>query len=61
MAERIVSIGLLTRSDLQLLGQGFQRHFPITQDDSFSDLLAKLDTLAADTFVGEEKRVAEKE
>ncbi|WP_250890037.1 hypothetical protein [Sphingobium nicotianae] len=51
----------MTRSDLQLLGQGFQRHFPITQDDSFSDLLAKLDTLAADTFVGEEKRVAEKE
>lgn len=43
MADRIVSIGLLTERDLERLGSGFQRHFPVTSDDMFADLMAKLD------------------
>ncbi len=45
--DQIVSIGLLTAKDLELLGQGFRRHFPIQDDDLFKDLLAKLDELPA--------------
>ncbi|MFB9051289.1 MULTISPECIES: hypothetical protein [Sphingobium] len=47
MSDKIVSIGLLTARDLELLGQGFRRHFPIRDDDLFKDLLAKLDELPA--------------
>lgn len=43
MDERIVSIALLTRSDLKLLGEGFDRHFPVENDEAFSDLLGKLE------------------
>lgn len=41
--QRIVSVGLLTESDLALLGQGFTRHFPVTDDGLFDDLLVQLD------------------
>lgn len=41
--DRIVAVGLLTRSDLDVLGRGFSRHFPVARDDAFADLLAKLD------------------
>lgn len=47
MPERIVSIGLLTESDLRRLGDRFTRHYPIIDDDQFDDLLAKLDQLPA--------------
>ncbi|AMK20291.1 hypothetical protein Sj15T_39570 [Sphingobium sp. TA15] len=47
VSDKIVSIGLLTARDLELLGQGFRRHFPIRDDDLFKDLLAKLDELPA--------------
>lgn len=43
MSDKIVSIGLLTERDLERLGSSFQRHFPITSDDMFADLMAKLD------------------
>lgn len=43
MIDKIVSVGLLTERDLARLGDGFQRHFPITSDDMFADLMAKLD------------------
>ena len=47
VSDEIVSIGLLTARDLELLGQGFRRHFPIQNDDLFKDLLARLDKLPA--------------
>lgn len=45
MSDRIVSIGFLTERDLKRLGDGFQRHFPISSDNMFADLMAKLDQL----------------
>ncbi len=41
--DRIVAVGLLTRRDLDVLGTGFLRHFPVARDDAFADLVAKLD------------------
>ncbi|MEV4932452.1 hypothetical protein MRBLMA1_002236 [Sphingobium sp. LMA1-1-1.1] len=45
--DEIVSIGLLTARDLEILGQGFRRHFPVRDDELFKDLLARLDELPA--------------
>lgn len=41
--DRIVAIGFLTQRDLEILGSTFTRHFPVIDDDSFADLLDKLD------------------
>jgi len=41
--ERIVAVGLLTQSDLDMLGQGFRRAFRIDENPSFEDLLAAID------------------
>lgn len=48
MADKIVSTGLLTERDLEQLGGGFQRHYPITSDDMFADLMAKLEKVPFD-------------
>ena len=45
--EPVVAIGFLTRHDLHVLGTGFQRLFPVTQDDGFADLLDRLDSIEA--------------
>lgn len=45
MAEKIVAIGLLTQRDLDVLGTGFKRVFPVEQDDSFADLIDRLDAI----------------
>lgn len=45
MRDKVVSIGLLTEQDLRRLGDGFSRHFPVTSDDQFADLVAKLDRI----------------
>jgi hypothetical protein len=42
-AERIVAVGLLTQTDLDVLGQGFRRAFRIDDDPCFDDLLAAID------------------
>ncbi|MET4896356.1 hypothetical protein RN629_04165 [Sphingomonadaceae bacterium jetA1] len=42
--ERIVAVGLLTQRDLDVLGTGFRRSFPVQQDTPFEDLLRALDT-----------------
>ena len=42
-AERVVAFGFLTGRDLELLGRGFNRHFPIEDDDLFADLIEQLD------------------
>jgi hypothetical protein len=43
ISPRIVAIGLLTENELQLLGQGFDRAFPIDDDNIFEDLLRAID------------------
>lgn len=40
---RIVAIGLLTEHELRLLGQGFDRAFPIDDDNVFEELLRAID------------------
>lgn len=46
----IVAVGLLTSEDLEKLGRGFTRLFPIRNDDLFEGILAKLDTVEATPF-----------
>lgn len=43
VADKIVSVGLLTQRDLDVLGTSFTRHFPVPRDDTFSDLLRRID------------------
>jgi hypothetical protein len=45
--EPIVAIGFLTQHDLHVLGAGFDRLFPVAQDQAFDDLLRKLDSVEA--------------
>jgi hypothetical protein len=40
---RIVAIGLLTGRDLEVLGQGFKRVFPLDGSTDFSKLLDAID------------------
>lgn len=41
--QQIVAIGLLTQHELELLGHGFDRAFPINDDDAFAELLQAID------------------
>lgn len=41
--EPIVAIGLLTQRDLDILGAGFQRAFPLDESSCFDDLLTAID------------------
>ncbi len=47
--EPIVAVGLLTHRDLDRLGDGFRRCFPVSDDGQFEDLLRAID--AADAAV----------
>jgi hypothetical protein len=40
---RIVAIGLLTQHELELLGHGFDRAFPLNDELVFEDLLRAID------------------
>ena len=44
---RIVAVGLLTQHDLDVLGIGFHRLFPVSNDEPFAELLAKLNEFEA--------------
>ena len=46
-SERIVAIGLLTARDVEVLGIGFRRLFPIGEGPAFDDLLKRLDAIDA--------------
>lgn len=46
-SDHIVAVGFLTKNDLKVLGEGFDRMFPVNDDMGFDDLLAKLDGIAA--------------
>ncbi|GAA3250124.1 hypothetical protein GCM10020258_04770 [Sphingomonas yabuuchiae] len=41
--DPIVAVGLLTQRDLDVLGSGFRRSFPVEEDTAFDDLLQALD------------------
>lgn len=43
--DKIVAVGLLTQRDIEVLGVGFRRLFPIERDSAFDDLLQELDRL----------------
>lgn len=42
MDDRIIAVGFLTQRDIDMLGDGFRRHFPIEYEDMFADLVARL-------------------
>ena len=42
-SPQIVAIGLLTQRDLDILGRGFDRAFPIDEELVFEDLLQAID------------------
>ncbi|WP_174279773.1 hypothetical protein [Sphingomonas bacterium] len=44
-SDRIVAVGLLTQRDVDMLGSGFRRLFPVAEDRSFDDLLRRLDAI----------------
>jgi hypothetical protein len=41
--DNIVAVGLLTDRDLERLGSGFKRCFPVSDDRKFEDLLRAID------------------
>jgi hypothetical protein len=41
--ERFVAVGLLTQRDLDVLGSGFRRAFPLTDSADFAPLLKRID------------------
>lgn len=47
--ERIVAVGFLTSRDLAVLGDRFDRAFPIASDDAFRDLIDRLDEIEVET------------
>jgi hypothetical protein len=44
---RIVAVGPLTQRDVEVLGTGFHRLFPVSDDDPFAELLVKLNEFEA--------------
>ena len=41
--SRIVAVGLLTQRDLEALGDGFTRHWPVDETPCFTALLEAID------------------
>jgi hypothetical protein len=41
--QPIVAVGLLTQHELELLGKGFDRAFPIDSENVFEELLRAID------------------
>ncbi len=48
--ERIIAIGLLTQRDLETLGSGFQRVWPVDETPCFSKLLQAIDEADRDLW-----------
>ena len=43
MAERIVAVGLLTQREVELLGHGFSRLWPVDETPCFTELIDAID------------------
>lgn len=41
--QRIIAVGLLTARDLEVLGQGFTRVYPLDEKPCFAELLRAID------------------
>lgn len=41
--ERIIAVGLLTQPDLEVLGQGFRRAYPVDETPCFGEILRAID------------------
>lgn len=53
--DKIVAVGFLTRRDMQALGEGFNRHFPLPRDgDDFTELLEQLDEVTRNAAKSDE-------
>ena len=48
--DRLVAVGFLTDADLRLLGERFERYFPIEHEDVFAELVSELDKIEATPF-----------
>ena len=46
--DKIVAVGFLSARDLEVLGAGLRRHFPIPRDGVFASLLQRLDEISVD-------------
>ena len=46
--ERIVAVGLLTQREVELLGHGFSRLWPVDNTPCFQDLLKAIDDADAE-------------
>jgi hypothetical protein len=46
--ERIVAVGLLTQREVELLGQGFSRLWPVDKTPCFQELLQAIDDADAE-------------
>jgi hypothetical protein len=44
-SEPFVAVGLLTRRDLDVLGSGFRRAYPLEETTDFTELLLQIDQL----------------
>ena len=55
---QIVAIGLLTEHELELLGEGFDRAFPINDELVFEELLRAIDDAEQAQMAGGEPRPA---
>ena len=53
-SSQIVAIGLLTQRDLDALGQGFDRAFPLDDELVFEDLLHAIDEAERALKLGEQ-------
>jgi len=42
-SEHFVAVGLLTQRDLDVLGSGFRRAFPLNNAEDFAPLLRRID------------------
>jgi len=51
--DKIVAIGFLTRRDLSILGEAFDRQIPVPDDDIFASLLDQLDRVEASPHGGD--------
>ena len=56
-SERFVAVGLLTRRDLDVLGSGFRRAFPLTATTDFTYLLSQIDEVERSQGVQEASAV----
>ena len=55
--QRIVAVGLLTEHDLNLLGEGFNRAWPVDETPCFEGLLKAIDDADRALTAGQECKI----